>query len=250
MRKDLGVDIQGIVDRYAEGLAAVDALNLPPRANQRTGEIYLPGLKSMREVDVVAQLDAWWGQVHPDDFIDHDIQVRYPNDPRAKCDQIITTEGVRSPPEWAIEVKCITLVGDNGKRNDFAVAKGLSPFLKDRSLYHDIERLRNAPIARHLAVVGYSFSYDLASCDEALARHPDEPARIRQIQDVCTTNGGSLTVRPIVEFADGIFRVKNLVRGQYSRTTFEAWRHPCGGRGVVFGWEVRPEGASSEFEDW
>ena len=247
------MEIQGIVDRYAEALSAIDVAGLAPRANQRTGEIYLPGLKTMRESDIVKEVDSWWSANHPEDFVSanaHRIEVPFPGSPRNKCDQVITTEGSEKDPEWAIEVKYLQLIGDNGKRNDFAVAKGLSPFLKDRSLYHDVLRLREEPIARRLAVVGFSFVYDSDTCVNALRRHPQESARIREIQSVCNTNGGSLSIRPIVEFADGIFRVRELVEGQYCRATFEAWTHPCGGRGVVFGWEVRRDGQRTGSDDW
>ena len=245
--------LQGIVDRYAEGLAAIDIEVGERRVNQRTGELYLPGLKSMLEADVISRLDEWWWREYPHDFVSpsaHQVQIPFPGSPRNKCDQVITTEGSEDPPERAIVAKYLQLVGDNGKRNDFAVAKGLSPFLKDRSLYHDIQRLRADPIARRLAVIGFSFTYDQDSCIEALQRHPEESARIREISSVCISNGGSLSVRPIVEFADGIFRVRELVEGQFCRASFEAWRHPCGGRGVVFGWEVRREGQRSVAAAW
>jgi hypothetical protein len=247
------VEIQGIVDRYAEGLAAIDASVSDVRANQRTGEIYLPGLKTLSEARAVELLDDWWGSEHPEDFApsgSHRIQVPYPSSPRNKCDQIITTSGPDSPPEWAIEAKFIQLVGDNGKRNDFAVAKALSPYLKDRSLYHDVLRLREEPIARRLAVIGFSFTYDEATCAEGLRRHQEQSYRLAEVLSVCESNGGSLSVRPIVEFADGIFRIRELVEGQFCRAPFEAWRHPCGGRGVVFGWEVRRSGGRSSIDDW
>ena len=36
-------------------------------------------------------------------------------------------------------------------------------------------------------------------------------------------------------------RIRNLV-GPLVREPFQLWRHPCGGNGEVFGWEVkRPE---------
>ena len=247
------MELQGIINRYAEGLQAVDAEVADVKANQRTGEVYLPGLKTLSEARAIELLDAWWWRSYPDDFTSkngHRIQVPYPSNQRNKCDQVVTTEGTEDPPEWAIEAKYIQLVGDNGKRNDFAVAKALSPYLKDRSLYHDVQRLREEPIGRRLAVIGFSFVYDGATCDEARQHHPDYSHRIDEIQGVCAQNEGSLSVRPLVEFADGIFRVKELVEGQYCRANFEAWRHPCGGRAVVFGWEIRHSGRRTADNVW
>lgn len=246
------MELQEIVDRYAEGLAAIDNETAFLRANQRTGEFYLPGLKTLSEAMVMVELDKWWARDHPTDFVTdtaHQVQVPFPGE-RNKCDQVITTSGQEDDPEWAIEAKYLQLVGDNGKRNDFAVAKAISPYLKDRSLYHDVLKLRANPIARRLAVIGFSFTYDQSTCTRAMSIHPDQSARIDEILNVCLQNNGDLSVRPLVEFADGIFRVRELVEGPFCRANFEAWRHPCGGRGVVFGWEVRREGHRVSSDDW
>ena len=247
------MELNNILARYAEGLNAIDKIPSLERANPRTGEIYLPGLKTMVERDVVEELNKWWVNTYPDDFVSessHSTQVPFPSGGRNSCDHVITTEGPESPPEWAIEVKYLQLVGDNGKRNDYAVAKSLSPYLKDRSLYHDILKLRHDPIGRRLAVIGFSFTYTAETCEEALDRHPEHWSRIREIQRVCESNEGTLSPRPLVEFADGIFGIKELVLGNFIRTDFEAWTHPCGGRGVVFGWEVRREDHHEQPTDW
>jgi len=247
------MDLVDIVTRYAEGLSAIDRDVTLERANQRTGEVYLPGLKTMLERDVVDQLDQWWAHTHPNDFVNssaHATQISFPGQTRNSCDHVFTTVGPTDPPEWAVEVKYLQLIGDNGKRNDYAVAKALSPFLKDRSLYHDILRLRRDPIARRLAVIGFSFTYSEETCEEARQRHPEESRRISEIEAVCRSNEGHLSPRPLVEFADGIFGIKELVFGNYLKANFEAWRHPCGGRGVVFGWEVKRENHHETPSNW
>lgn len=236
------VELQEIAERFAAGLTELDSLEAEPRFSPRTGEMYLPGVKSMAEGGLVDALDSWLGSNHPDLFVDasaHATGVPYPTLARTKCDFVFTTVEPVSPPEWAVEVKNITLIGNNGKRNDFAVAKMLSPFLKDRSLLHDVLRLRTYPLGRRHAAIGYAFSYDLDTCAEARERHPEHSAQIAEIETVVRTNGNSLSVDPLLDFADGIMRVRNLITGPLVRVPFEAWRHPCGGRGVVFGWEVR-----------
>jgi hypothetical protein len=236
-----GLELQEIVERIAKGIQDIDYLDHESRFNQRTGVAYDPGVKSLTETLLVKALDDWWGDRHSEDFVDssHSIGVKYPNIPRAKCDFVFTTSGSIKPPEWAVEVKKIELIGDNGKGNDYPVEKMLSPFLKDRSLLHDVRRLRGDPIARRQAVIGYSFSYDHESCEEALRKHPDHHAKIHEIRMVCRKNGGRLSVDPLIEFADAVLRVRNEVEGQLVKVPFEAWRHPCGGNGVVFGWEVK-----------
>ena len=236
------MELSEVIHRYAEGISAVDAEDHEPRFNQRTGKQYLPGVKSMPEAHLVKLIDNWWEKFHPDDFSPsaaHDTEVPYPTGPRGKCDQVLSSDGVLEPPEWAIEVKYPQLVGNNGKRNDFATAKTLSPYRKDRSLQHDVERLHATPMGRRCAVIAICFSYTQETCDEALKRHPDHFEAIANLRQVCNDNGGNLLASPLAESADGILRVRQLVRTSYVSEQFEAWRHPCGGRGVVFGWEIR-----------
>jgi hypothetical protein len=91
------------------------------------------------------------------------------------------------------------------------------------------------------AVIGYSFDYSYSSCEEALSRHLDQVTFINNVKDVCKKNdpeGGNYSVIPLIEFADGILTTKNLVR-PVELVKFEgAWRHPCGGNGTIFGWEL------------
>lgn len=235
------MELTEIVYRYAEALTAIDGWTHQPRKNQRTRSQYLPGLKSMTETETVAAVHDWWDATYPIEARPpngHVAGVPYPGIPRAKCDHVLTTDGDTSWPEWAIEVKNITLVGNNGKRNDFPTAKMLSPYLKDRSLLHDAYRLRENPLARRLAVIGYAFGYDSSTCAKARSLHPRSSAEIANIEEVCRTNGGDLTVDRLVKLMNGILSVRGLVIGSEVEAPFEAWRHPCGGRGKVFGWEL------------
>lgn len=238
----VNVELQELAERFAAGMTELDSMESEVRFSPRTGEAYLPGVKSMTESGLVAALDTWLGDEHPDAFASanaHATGVPYPTLARTKCDFVFSSVEPINPPEWAVEVKNVTLIGNNGKRNDFAVAKVLSPFLKDRSLLHDVLRLREYPLARRHAALGYAFSYDLETCIEARSRHPQYSEQIAEIENVVRTNGNALTVDPLLNFADGIMRVRNLITGPLVRVPFEAWRHPCGGHGVIFGWEVR-----------
>ena len=244
------MELVKIVERYAEAISAVDEISEQNRANPRTGEIYLPGAKSMSESELVKAIDKWWGETHPDDFgtaTVNRVGIPYPEISRTKCDQIIPSKESNSI-EWAIEVKNITLIGNNGKKNDFAVSKMLSPFLKDRSLLHDVVRLRKYSLAEKHAVIGYSFKYDSDTCKKAIDLHPERNAEIQNIKEVCIANGGLLSVEPLLEFADGIMRVRGLIAGPLITKEFEAWRHPCGGKGLVFGWEVRRPELEASFD--
>lgn len=237
--------LEQVLERFAEGLVAVDTTTTHSSANQRTGEIYLPGVKTLREPVFVEELINWWRKEYEKDFNPKgasDIEVPYPDVARAKCDLIFSTDGSSlENPEWAIEVKHIALVGNNGKNNDYGVPKILSPYLKDRSLIHDIKRMQEHKIGKKQAVIGYCFEYSFETCDEALKYHSKYEEYIDNVRSVCKINGapnGQLSVIPMAEFANEIFVSKNLVKPMVMRKFKNAWRHPCGGSGHIFGWEI------------
>ena len=235
------MELQDIVNRYAAAIEDIDSSVDLGRANPRTGEIYLPGAKSLVESDLVKVVDEWWSKSFPHEMpaLPHSrTGVNYPQLPRTKCDHVLPREDL-SGYAWAIEVKNITLIGNNGKRNDFSVAKTLSPFLKDRSLLHDVVRLRAYELADRHAVIGYSYTYNEDTCNQADALHPQHKNTIANIREVVQQNGGELSVMPLLDFADGILRMRGLSAGSYCTAKFNAWAHPCGGQGIVFGWEVR-----------
>ena len=237
------MELQQIVERYAEAIQHVDATIAESGANTRTGVIYQLGFKSLNEEPAVDAIDDAWEHLHPLERQVHTMKVRYPELPAtAKVDHVISTDGIHPEDEWGIEVKRLQFVGDNGKRNDYATTKVLSPYLKDRGMLHDALRLREYGFTRRVAVIGYSFDYDKASWLEAMATHKDNPdARsvLAEIAKVLEVNGGHMSTRPLIEFADAIMGLRGLTSGPRAQAEFQAWRHPAGGRGVVFGWEVR-----------
>jgi hypothetical protein len=236
------VELQEIVDRYAEAIEHVDGTIATSGVNTRTGIIYQLGFKSLNEEPAVDAIDYAWEQLHAGERQVHRMKVRYPDLPAtAKADHVITTDGQSSDgDEWGIEVKRLQFVGDNGKRNDYATAKVLSPYLKDRGMLHDAARLREYGFTRRIAIIGYSFDYDAASLEKASSLHtsPESQAVLSEIEAIIR-NHGPLRTRPLMEFADAILGLRGFTKGPRAQAEFEAWRHPAGGHGVVFGWEVR-----------
>lgn len=239
------MELKQIMTRFSEGLIEIDSNTQHVSHNRTTGKAFLPGVKTMGEPKFVEEFVEWWKQKYPQDFnptFAIEREVAYTDIPRAKCDLILSTDGSDlSDPEWAIEIKHISLVGNNGKNNDFGIAKILSPYLKDRSLIHDIQRLKDFGRGKKKAVIGYSFNYSYSTCEEALSKHLNQVEYISNIKEVCKKNdpqSGTYSVIPLIEFADGIFTTKKLVR-PVELVSFEgAWRHPCGGNGTIFGWEL------------
>lgn len=231
------MELQAIVNRYAEGLAAADIDCLSP-----SGKAYLPGTPMLYEDGALDEIVRYWSRVRPEHFdapnSQHVRTVEYPGLSRTKCDHVLTTDG-GDRAEWAIEFKKISFIGDNGKRNDFGTGKVVSPFLKDRGVLHDAARLNSSPPARRLAVIVFGFEYDEASVREAEQRHPVHSMRIREIASVLRANGGEpLSLTPLAEIAEFVLRGRRWVVGNRCEARFEAWRHPCGGYGLVCGWEI------------
>ena len=233
-----------IVDRIMEGISYVDEHDLGGRVSRRTKIEYHPGVMTISETELIQLVALWWNAMHPEDFTPRNslqTEVSYPNSGRNRCDFVFTTDNNLSLPEWGVELKKPALIGDNGKNNDYNVPKVLSPYLKDRSLIHDIHRLSHENIARKKAVVGFMFGYSPETCAEALMRHPNSADRIKEIQKVCNANDPSqlkLDPRVLVETADIQFRHEGIVGELIIKEFKGLWRHPCGGDGVIFAWEV------------
>lgn len=59
------MELQQIVNRYAECLEHVDATTTFVGVNRRTGETYQPGVPAMTESAVVPLLDDAWEVLYP-----------------------------------------------------------------------------------------------------------------------------------------------------------------------------------------
>lgn len=235
------VELQTIVSRYAEAITDSDARVISRSANHRTGEVYRDGFLALSEPDALRLMDDRWASLHPGELKIAGLNHRYPAVARTGCDHVFSADDDLSTLEWGVEVKRIQLVGNNGKGNDYNVTKMLSPYLKDRGLLHDAARLRQHGFTRRVAVVGYVFDYDRTWPEAARARHTDEAARavVDEVEIVMGRNGGALRPRPLIDFADPILRLRGFAKGPRAEAPFQAWAHPAGGEGVVFGWEIR-----------
>ena len=239
------MDLSHIVKRFAQGLLAVDETNRVTRTNARTNEEYLPGVAAMAEPVLTSHIAAWWRAAHPEDLgedLELACEVPYPSVARAQCD-LLLRDRVTLKPIWAIEVKRIQLVGNNGKTNDYGVAKMLSPYLKDRSLRHDLMRLNESGFNCSAATIVYAFSYSPHSIREAKVRFPShENDIISELDDVrqkAQDEFGVYSLDPLIDLATLILKREGLT-GDFVRQDFSgAWSHPCGGNGIVAAWSTK-----------
>lgn len=239
------MDLNHIVNRFSQGLLAIDETRRSARTNARTQEEYLPGVAAMTEPDLTGHLATWWRNAHPEDFdrtLELVCEVPYPNIARAKCDLVIREIGTLKPI-WAVEVKRIQLVGNNGNTNDYGIAKMLSPYLKDRSLRHDLTRLSESGFNCPSATLVYAFSYSPHSISEAKTRFPDLASktisRIDRVRFKAQDEQGVYSLDPLIDIANLVLNEEELV-GEFVRQEFSgAWAHPCGGNGIVAAWGVK-----------
>jgi len=241
------VQLQDILRRVARGLEYID-LNTTIRRHRRRSPtaLYHRGLPALYEDDTRKELVSWWETQHPGDFQPGTgITVRhpYPNIPRSECDLVFNSNTFSGPgqgPEWAVELKVIRFIGDNGGKNSYGAGKFLSPYRMETSLTTDIVRLHNSTIAPKKAVVGYAFQHSFRTCDDALQHHPHEGQRIARMRAVCASNdphAGVIDARDMLRLVDFSVKFHGVVT-HVQTEPFVAWGSPTGGEGLVFGWEV------------
>jgi hypothetical protein len=132
------------------------------------------------------------------------IGIPYRGLNRQKCDLCI---GTRGRFDWAVEIKMLRLMGDNGKPNDNMLMHILSPYAADRSALTDCSKLLAAGPGARKAVVIYGFDY------------------------------ADLPMDPAIEAFEILARCK-VQLGPRVSAAYQELVHPVHRAGRVFGWEV------------
>ncbi len=131
-----------------------------------------------------------------------DTHVPYPRSRRIKCDVHL-----RGDSDWAIEVKLLRRLGDNGKPNDNILMHILSPYAQDRSAVTDCVKLAQSGFAARQAVVIIGFEY---------GEWPLQPA-----------------VKAFERIASDLVNLRPCVPARFTGLV-----HPVQKEGAVFAWEV------------
>jgi hypothetical protein len=103
-----------LVMDFAQGIQAVDAL-APVASSSRTGASYQPGIGPHTEGQTIKLVMAYLTEADPQRYASYQLGVPYGDGTRQTCDVCL---GGPRPWDWAIEVKMLRLMGDNGKLND------------------------------------------------------------------------------------------------------------------------------------
>lgn len=148
--------IQDIVKFFASGIEAADALR-PRAVNVRSGEPYSAGIGPHTEKQTVQLVVDQWRSQSGCYFANQVmVEVPYPTNPRSKCDLCI---GERPAWGWAIEIKMLRLMGDNGKPNDNMLMHILSPYPTHRSALTDCQKLLDSQLKGRKALLVFPVSW-------------------------------------------------------------------------------------------
>jgi hypothetical protein len=118
------MELDKFVSDFASGLKSADSRR-PQAINVRSKKPFQPGIGPHTESETVALAISEMRSIDPLGY-DRRLHtgVPYPDNPRQKCDVCV---GLKRPWQWAIEVKMLRMLGDNGKVNDNILMHILSP---------------------------------------------------------------------------------------------------------------------------
>ena len=152
----MAVDLPRFVADFAACIKRIDARR-PQASNARTGAAYQPGIGPHSETLVVGLMVNELRALAADEYgATLHTNVSYAGGSRQKCDLCI---GIKDPWDWALEIKMLRLMGDNGKPNDNMLMHILSPYPADRSALTDCRKLLSSGLGRKKAIIIYGFDY-------------------------------------------------------------------------------------------
>jgi len=199
------VSLPDIVQKFAESLKHVDSQR-PKYKNYQEGIGPFPEHKA---IALIIQEVS-----HKQLPLSVKTNVVYPGPgSRQKCDICIFANA--NHYDWAIEVKLLRFLGDNGKPNDNMLTHILSPYPQHKSALNDCVRLAGSSLKAKKAILIYGFEHD---------KWPLEPA-IEAFEHLANE------------------RLANKIPVEYQLGTryvscFTGLIHPIHTQGKVFGWEL------------
>jgi len=199
---------------FAESLKHVD--NPPVDNSQRPKcKNYQAGIGPFPEPKAIALIIQELSHMQELSHIKVEQDVFYPDpETRQKCDICIFSNSNHF--DWAIEVKLLRFLGDNGKPNDNMLTHILSPYPQHKSALNDCVRLAKSSFAAKKAILIYGFEHD---------EWPLEPA-IEAFEHLAN------------EYLANKIPVKYQLGTRYV-SCFTGLIHPIHTQGKVFGWELQ-----------
>jgi hypothetical protein len=203
----MGMDV--IVADFAKAIERVDGRR-PIAVNQRSKEPFGPGIGPHTESAAVTLVMNELNAEQPNRYPSFETGVSYPAMKRQKCDLCL---GTAPSWDWAIEIKLLRFLGDNGQPNDNILMHILSPYPEHRSALTDCSKLLASGLAGRKAILIYGFE----------------------------SEGWPLA--PAIDAFEMLAKARVNV-GPRSEAAFENLVHPVHSSGRVFGWEITATTAS------
>lgn len=195
------LSLQEIICDFADGMKAADARR-PIAQSARSTRTYRSGLGPFSESATIKLVMLELGAMRTERYGSYSLEVKYPTSARNKCDLCI---GTAPHWDWAIEVKMLRLMGDNGLPNDNMLMHILSPFPEHRSALTDCNKLKTSGLEGRKAILVYGYECDQRPVELAIAAF--EKLAGLELADRCTAS------------ADGLV-------------------HPVHQKALVYGWEL------------
>lgn len=183
-----------IVSDFAAGMKAADGKR-PVAQSARSERAYLPGLGPFSEALTVKLVMAELRQLYPERYSKYALEVSYPESSRSKCDLCI---GSAPHWDWAIEIKMLRLLGDNGLPNDNMLMHILSPYPEHHSALTDCQKLIASSLEGRKAILIYGYECKERPIERAIEAF-ERLAAIRAA-DRCTASADGL-VHPVHQHA-------------------------------------------------
>jgi hypothetical protein len=199
------MDPETIAEDFSLAIVLADG-RAPVAVNARSGMVFQAGLGPHSESAAIQLLLAELRQMSPDRYGSFALGIPYPRAPRQRCDVCL---GIDPNWTWAIEVKLVRLLGDNGKPNDNMIMHLLSPYSAHRSALSDCEKLAGSGLGDRQAILIYGFESD------------------------------AWPLAPLMDAFEAL--AQRVVRlGPRAERPFDNLVHPIHRRGGVFVWELMP----------
>lgn len=196
--------LEELVADYALGMQLADKKE-PQAVNQRSKEAYQIGIGPHTESDTVSLVFNELRSLYPEKYLNKiHFNIPYKVNRRQKCDLCI---GHEDQWDWAVEIKMLRFMGDNGKSNDNILMHILSPYPQHRSAYTDCEKLINSGLEGRKAILIFAYEYD------------------------------DISSLPAIEAFEVLVRNKYEVSKRV-QMSFNDLVHPVHKKGTVYAWEL------------
>jgi hypothetical protein len=236
---------QKVLERIKEIVEYIDKYCETQKTITKKGKKkqYLRGVASLEEKVLTEEVMKIWIEKYLEDFDDKTkihIEYKYPEDGSIKCDLVFSSKGYKGKfeNEWAIEIKKVLTIGDNGKDFDFTTKRIHAKGKKKSSMYNDSKRLTKSLIAENKLVIGYGFKYDKDKFVYMRTLHSKYKERLINLEKELKKNDWDLNLNEDMVSLKNDLMARGWIKEDFELIDFWAPKHPCGGYGEMYVFQI------------